>query len=61
MGGLSLVAEHGLLIRVAYLLVALGSEAHGLQSLWHTGSAVVAHRLSCPSACGILLDKGSNE
>ena len=34
-------------------------------SLWstasrHAGSVVVAHRLSCSSACGIFLDQGSN-
>ena len=26
----------------------------------HAGSAVVVHGLSCPSACGIFLDQGSN-
>ena len=29
-------------------------------SLWHTDSAVVAHELSCPSACGIFPNQGSN-
>ena len=45
---------------------------HGLQSLWHvgsvvvarglysTGSIVVAHGLSCSAACGIFPDQGSN-
>ena len=28
--------------------------------LWSIGSAVVAHRLSRPMACGIFLDQGSN-
>ena len=32
-------------------------EEHGLKS---TGSVVVVHRLSCPTACGIFLDQGSN-
>ena len=31
------------------------SRARGLCSLWHTGSLVEAHRLSCPMACGILV------
>ena len=34
--------------------------AHGLQQLWHVGSVVVAHGLSCSMACGIFLDQGSN-
>lgn len=32
----------------------------GLQWLWHKGSAVVAHGLSCPVACGISPDQESN-
>ena len=28
--------------------------------LWSTGSIVVAHGLSCPAACGIFPDQGSN-
>ena len=28
--------------------------------LWSTSSVVVAHRLNCSEACGILLDEGSN-
>ena len=32
--------------------------AHSLKS---TGSVTVAHRLSCPAACGIFLDQGSNQ
>ena len=31
--------------------------APGLES---TGSVVVVHRLSCPAACGVSLDQGSN-
>ena len=47
------------------LLRSMGSGAHGLSSLWpprlqSTGSTVVAHRLSCCAAWGILLDQGSN-
>ena len=42
----SVVAAHGLSI-----------VTHGLQS---TGSVVVAHKLSCSTACGIFLDQGSN-
>ena len=41
-------------------LWSTGSRAHGLQQLWHTGSVVVAHRLSCPLACEIFLDQGLN-
>ena len=48
-GGYFLVAVCGLLIVVASLV-----EKHGL---WRLGSVVVAHRLSCPEACGILLDQ----
>ena len=35
-------------------------QAHRLQQLWHEGSVVVAHRLSCSVACGIFPDQGSN-
>ena len=35
----------------------LGSRSLGLHS---SGSAVVAHRLSCSTACGIFPDQGSN-
>ena len=50
--GHSLVDEHWLLIAVASLVAE-----HGLQS---AGSVLVAHRLSCLSACGIFQDQGSN-
>ena len=50
--GLSLVAAHGLLVAVASLVVE-----HGLQG---TGSVVVVYGLSCPVACGIFADQGSN-
>ena len=46
------VAENGLQgVRTS------GVVAHGLQS---TGSTVVMHGLSCPKACGIFWDQGSN-
>ena len=50
--GYSLVAEFRLPIAVASLV-----PGHGLQ---RTGSAVVAHGLSCPSACEIFTDQGLN-
>ena len=51
-GAYSLAVVCRLLIVVASLVVA--------QGLWSTGSAVVAHELSCPAACGIHPDQGSN-
>ena len=33
---------------------------HRLRQLWCSGSVVVTHGLSCPTACGILPDQGSN-
>ena len=59
--GYSLGAMCGLLIAVASLVVEhrlYGTSASvaavpGLQS---AGSIVVAHRFSCPTACGIFLD-----
>ena len=32
----------------------------GSQALWRPGSAVAAHGLSCPAACGIFLGQGLN-
>ena len=58
--GLLSVAELGLLIAVASLLEEHSSRALGLQSLQEAGSVVVAHGLSCSTACGIFLDQGSN-
>ena len=51
-GDYAVVLAHGLLILAALLLwlVAVGP----------LGPAVVAHGLSCPTACGIFLDQGSN-
>ena len=48
----SLAAVSGLPVAVASLVAE-----HGLQS---AGSVLVAHRLSCLSACGIFQDQGSN-
>ena len=42
------------------LLQSTGSRACGFQQLQRAGSVVVAHRLSCPEACGIFLDQGLN-
>ena len=55
----SLVAEHRLQACRLQQLQHVGSVvvAHGLQS---TGSVVVVHGLSCPAACGIFPDQGSN-
>ena len=47
--GLLLVVVCGLLIVVASLVVEHGLQVCRLQQLWHTGSVVVAHRLS---SCG---------
>ena len=54
--------ERGLLFSVVRWLLLLqgkgpGVGACGLQS---TGSVVVAHGLSCSTACGIFPDQGSN-
>ena len=52
-------AEHGLWGAGASVAVAHGS-VFVAPGLWSTGSVVVAHGLSCPSACGIFLDQGLN-
>ena len=44
----------------AQQLQLLGPRVHGLLQLWHTGSVVVVHRLSCSEACGLLPDQGLN-
>ena len=51
--GFSLVAGHGLLTAVPSLV------KHSVQGIMQA-SAVVALRLSCPTACGIFLDQGWN-
>ena len=53
----SLVAMCGLLIAVASLVCP---RAHRLQEWQHSGSAVVAHGLSCCEPRGIFPDQGSN-
>ena len=63
----SLLAGHSFSLQWLLLLQDTGSRAHELQELWHTGflsscsvstdSAVVAHRLSCPVAFGILVPR----
>ena len=52
-GSCSLAAVRGLLIVVASLVAE-----HRLLGAW--ASVVVAHVLSCPEACGIFFDQGSN-
>ena len=44
------------------LMQSIGFGACGLQQLWtlEPGSIVVVHGLSCPLACGIFPDQGSN-
>ena len=37
-----------------------GFSCYGAQALGAQASVVAAHRLSCSTACGILLDQGSN-
>ena len=70
--GSSLVTVCGLLTVVSSLVKSMGYMVRGLQQLWHIGSMVVVHgflsaglivvarRLSCFAACGILLDWGLN-
>ena len=41
-------------------LHCMGFSLWWLMLLWSKVSVVVAHRLSCPSACGIFLDEGWN-
>ena len=54
-------------LRWLLLLRSTGSRHTGFsscgtwaQQLWHPGSVVVAHGLSCSTACGIFSDQGSN-
>ena len=70
--GLLFIMVSRLLIAMASLVAEHGLQVRGLQQLWHTssgvvthrlqsaGSVVVAHGLSCSSACGIFPDQGSN-
>ena len=50
--GLLFVVVHRLLIVMASLVGSMGSRC--------TGSVVVAHRLSCSAACGIVPNQGWN-
>ena len=58
------VAVRGLFLvavsRACSWLQGAGSGVHGLQPLPRTGSVVVVDELSCPVACGIFPDGGSN-
>ena len=62
--GCSVVAVFRLLIAVASSCrtQALGHAGFSIYSFWvlEHSSVVVAHRLRCPGACGIFLDKGLN-
>ena len=49
-GAHSIVVVHGLLTAVASLVVVE-------YRFWSAGTVVLAHRLSCSMACGILLDQ----
>ena len=60
------VAAHELFVVVRGLLSlvaarGLSSCSARAQQLWHTGSLVVTRRLSCPSACGILVPRPGME
>ena len=58
---LSLVAETGLLSSCdARASHCCGFSHCGTQALGAQASVVEAHGLSCPTACGILPDQGSN-
>ena len=62
----------GFSLKWLLLLQSTGSRVHGPPQLWHVGSAVaaprlwsrgsvvVAHDLSCSTACGFFPDQGSN-
>ena len=52
--------DRGLLCCSAWTSRCSGSSCCGARSLGCMGSVVVAHGFSCPEACGILLDHGSN-
>ena len=71
-GGYSLAAVPGFLNVATSPVWSTGSRGFGLQylqhvssivvapRLWSTDSIVLMHRLSCPTACRIFLDQGSN-
>ena len=63
--GLLFVGVHALLVAGLILAQSTGSRASvvaapRLSKLRRMGWAVVAHSLSCPAACGIFPDQGSN-
>ena len=65
--GYSLLRYAGFSLRWLLLLRSTGSRRAGFsscgawaQQLWSAGSVVVAHRLSCSTACGIFPGQGSN-
>ena len=63
--GATLVAVHGLLTVMASLVaerVLWGMQASvvAAHSLSFCGPQALEHRLSCPEACGIFPDQGSN-
>ena len=61
----SLVAAHGLLSscgaqapeRAGSVVAARGLSSCGTWTPEHAGSVVAVHRLSCPTACGILVPR----
>ena len=62
----SVAVIHGLLIVVASLVGENGlqggpASVAAAPGLLSTDSTAVAHQLSCPTACGILPDQGSNQ
>ena len=59
-GGCSLIAERQLLAAVASRAVEHGLQACEHQQLQHAGLVVAALGLSCPKACGIFPDRGSD-
>ena len=60
--GCSVVVVCGLLVEDLLLLQSMGFRCVGsvgaAPGFWNTGSVVVAHGLSCFSACGIFPDQG---
>ena len=59
-GGYSPVEVSGPLIALASLVAEPRIQGRRLQELWPVGSVVTALRLSCPTACGIFPEQGSN-
>ena len=51
----------GFLLQCLLLLQGTGLWTSGLQQLRHCGSVVLAHGLSCPVVCGILLPRSGIE